>query len=152
MNKTDEEITEIMLGMVHEKAAEIYSKKIISHGLHPTNYGMIDKADGHGSTVNACGETIDIYLTVRNNRIDKATFTTDGCLFTIASCSAAAYLATGKTIGECIQINQSAIMVYLEGLPLDEAHCAYDAAVALHKAIRSYAMAGKRYNPNKAYV
>ena len=89
MSKTEEEITEIMLGMVHEKAAEFYSKKVIAHGVHPMNYGMIEKADGHGSTVNDCGETLDIYISVRNNRIEKATFATDGCLFTIACCSAA---------------------------------------------------------------
>ena len=92
----DKEIEEIMLGMVREKAAKLYSKKVISYGVHPRNYGAIEKPDGYASVTNDCGETLEIFLAIRNGRIDQATFMTDGCLFTIAAGSAAADMAKGK--------------------------------------------------------
>jgi NifU-like protein involved in Fe-S cluster formation len=68
---------------------------------------------------------------------------TDGCLFTIAAGSAAADMATGKTLRDCLQVNQSSIMAYIE-IPADHAHCAFHAALTLHRALRDYALkAGK---------
>ncbi len=139
----DKEIEEIMLGMVREKAAKLYSKKVISYGVHPRNYGAIEKPDGYASVTNDCGETLEIFLAIRNGRIDQATFMTDGCLFTIAAGSAAADMAKGKRIRECLRINQSSIMTFVE-IPLDHAHCGFHAALALHRALRNYALtAGK---------
>jgi len=39
--KTDRQIEEIMLGMVREKAMEIYSEALIEHGVNPRNHGSI---------------------------------------------------------------------------------------------------------------
>jgi len=140
MSEEDDRITEIMLGMVRERAAQVYSEKVISHGIHPGNFGLIDKPDGYAKHVNDCGETLEIFLEIGNGRIERARFHTDGCLFTIAAASAAAGMAEGKKISDCLRINQSSIMEYLEGLPKDHAHCAFHAALTLHRALRDYAI------------
>ena len=44
---TDRAIEEIMMGMVREKAAEIYSEALIEHGTNPRNYGPIENPDGY---------------------------------------------------------------------------------------------------------
>ncbi len=140
----DKEIEEIMLGMVREKASQLYSEKVISYGVHPKNYGAITKPEGYASVTNDCGETLEIFLSMRNGKIDDAKFMTDGCLFTIAAGSAAADMAKGKTLRECLQVNQSSIMSFLEGMPTDHAHCAFHAAVTLHRALRQCAISGRK--------
>ncbi len=142
----DKEIEEIMLGMVHEKAAKLYSAKIIAYGVHPQNYGIIHKPDGYGSVTNDCGETLDIFLKIRNGKVEDARFTTDGCLFTIAAGSSAADMAKGKTPRECLRINQSSIAAFLEGMPKEHAHCAFHAALTLHRALRNYAIGSRNYS------
>jgi nitrogen fixation NifU-like protein len=141
----DEKITEIMLGMVRKKANELYSKKLIDHGVHPGNFGTIVKADGYAKVTNDCGETLEIFLNVRNGKISEAKFTTDGCLFTIAAGSAAAEMTVGKPVRDCLQVNQSSIMAFLEAMPKDHAHCAFHAALTLHKALRNFAIKGRGY-------
>jgi len=140
MSEEDDKITEIMLGMVRDKAKQLYSEKVISHGVHPKKFGLIEKPDGYAKVVNDCGETLEIFLEIGSGRIEKARFHTDGCLFTIAAASAAAGMAEGKRIRDCLRINQSSIMEYLEGMPRDHAHCAFHAAVTLHRALRDYAI------------
>jgi len=47
MEDTDK-IVQTMLGMVYEKARELYSERLIDYGINPKNYGIIDHPDGHG--------------------------------------------------------------------------------------------------------
>ena len=133
--KTDKAIEEIMLGMVREKAMEVYSEALIEHGVNPINYGSIKDPDGYAKITGVCGDTVEIFLRVRNGMIEKATFNTDGCIFSIAACSVATEMAEGKTLPGCIGINQSAILKRLEKMPKDHEHCALLAAMAIQKAL-----------------
>lgn len=136
--KTDREIEEIMLGMVREKAGEIYSETLIEHGLNPRNYGPIEDPDGYAKVTGPCGDTVEMFLRVRDGRVEQATFTTDGCIFSIAACSVAAEMAERKTLSECIGINQSAILDYLQKMPADHEHCALLAATTLQRALKEH--------------
>jgi len=71
--------------------------------------------------------------------IEKSTFATDGCVFTIAACSVTTEMATGKMFRECIKINESAILNYLGNMPEDHRHCALLASMTFHKALRECA-------------
>ncbi|MBW2600080.1 MAG: iron-sulfur cluster assembly scaffold protein [Deltaproteobacteria bacterium] len=134
--KTDRAIEEIMMGMVYEKAREIYSEALIEHGTNPRNYGAIDHPDGYAKITGPCGDTVEIFLRVANGKIEESKFNTDGCMFSIAACSAAAEMAEGKTMPACIGINQSAIVKHLEKMPADHEHCALLAAMTFQKALR----------------
>ncbi|HOO90482.1 MAG TPA: iron-sulfur cluster assembly scaffold protein [Syntrophales bacterium] len=134
--KTDRAIEEIMLGMVREKAVELYSETLIEHGVNPSNYGPIKDPDGYAKITGPCGDTVEMYLRVQNGTVEDATFNTDGCMFSIAACSAAAELARGKTLAGCIGVNQSAILKHLEKMPADHEHCALLAAMTIQKAVR----------------
>jgi nitrogen fixation NifU-like protein len=133
--KSDKQIEEIMLGMVREKAMEIYSETLIEHGINPRNYGSIQDPEGYAKITGPCGDTVEMYLRVRNGMVEKATFNTDGCMFSIAACSVAAEMAEGKTVPGCICINQSAVLGRLEKMPKDHEHCALLAAMAIQKAL-----------------
>ncbi len=133
--KTDRQIEEIMLGMVREKAMEIYSEALIEHGVNPRNYGSIKDPDGYAKITGPCGDTVEMYLRVRNGTIEEATFNTDGCMFSIAACSVAAEMAEGNTVPACIGINQSSILKCLESMPADHEHCALLAAMVMQKAL-----------------
>ncbi|MBW2560340.1 MAG: iron-sulfur cluster assembly scaffold protein [Deltaproteobacteria bacterium] len=134
--QTDKVIEEIMMGMVREKATELYSETMIEYGVNPHNYGSIKNPDGYAKITGPCGDTVEIYLRVRNGTVEKATFNTDGCMFSIAACSVAAEMAEGKTLPGCIGINQSAILRRLEKMPQDHEHCALLAATVMQKALR----------------
>jgi len=134
--KTDRAIEEIMLGMVREKAMEIYSEALIEYGVNPRNYGSIKDPDGYAKITGPCGDTVEIFLRVRNGTVEEATFNTDGCMFSIAACSVAAEMAEGKTLPGCIGINQSAILKRLKKMPEDHEHCALLAATVMQKALR----------------
>ncbi len=134
--KTDRAIEEIMMGMVREKAMEIYSEALIEHGVNPRNYGSMENPDGYAKVTGPCGDTVEMFVRMRNGTVEKATFNTDGCMFSIAACSAAAEMAEGKTLAGCIGINQSAILDHLEKMPADHEHCALLAAMTIQKALR----------------
>jgi nitrogen fixation NifU-like protein len=143
--ETDRAIEEIMLGMVREKAVELYSETMVEYGVNPPNYGSIKDPDGYAKLTGPCGDTVEIYLRVQNGTVEEATFNTDGCMFSIAACSVAAEMAKGKTLPECITINQSAILKRLEKMPEDHEHCALLAATVVQKALRQCVKGTKRY-------
>ncbi|TFG91852.1 MAG: iron-sulfur cluster assembly scaffold protein [Syntrophobacterales bacterium] len=134
--KTDRQIEEIMLGMVREKAVELYSEALIEHGVNPRHYGSINDPEGYAKITGDCGDTVEIYLRVRNGAVEESKFNTDGCIFTIAACSATAEMAEGKTLSACIGINQSAILDCLEKMPADHEHCALLAARTFQQALK----------------
>jgi nitrogen fixation NifU-like protein len=133
-------IGQMMQDALLEKAKGHFSKKVIKYGIKPDRYGVISKPDGHARVSSDCGDTIEMFLRFNGGRIEEARFTSEGCLTTIAAAQAAAEMAMGKTARECLGINQSAIASYLDGLPEGSDHCAYLASLALHRALRDYAV------------
>ncbi|HDQ59860.1 MAG TPA: hypothetical protein ENN30_01555, partial [Candidatus Woesearchaeota archaeon] len=58
-----------------------YSKKVMKHFLKPKNFGEIKNADVIGSAGNPyCGDLMEIYLKIKDNKIYKIKFKTLGCL------------------------------------------------------------------------
>ena len=47
LSAAEKVIVEMMLGMVYDRACEIYSEELIEHGLNKRNYGIMDAADGY---------------------------------------------------------------------------------------------------------
>jgi nitrogen fixation protein NifU and related proteins len=93
--------------------------------------------DGYGKKTRQCGDTIEIFLMVRDGRLDSVVFETDGCLYSLACANAVAHLAQGKTLSEAWEITPDAVMDYLETLPERETHCADLAILSLQAALLS---------------
>jgi nitrogen fixation NifU-like protein len=114
------------------------ASRVLDHGLRPRNYGAIPAADGCSQITADCGDTVRVFLLIRQGRIEDVKFLSDGCLHTLAACSAATELIRGKTSREAIQISARAILEHLRDMPDDHKHCADIAARAVREAVRHY--------------
>ena len=115
-----------------------FSEKAIDHMLKPPNMGELRAADGVGQASIACGDSMQICLSVRQDRIAEARFMTDGCGPVVACGSVTTELVKGKTVGEAMEIGEDDIMAALDGLPAAESHCAALAVSALKQALIDY--------------
>ncbi|MCD6542230.1 MAG: Fe-S cluster assembly scaffold protein NifU [Thermoplasmata archaeon] len=114
----------------------MYSKKVMEHFLNPRNMGVIEDADGVGTAGNpVCGDTMTIYIKVKNGRIVDIKFQTFGCAAAIATSSMITELAKGKTLEEAEKITRDDVADALDGLPPIKMHCSNLAADALKAAI-----------------
>jgi nitrogen fixation NifU-like protein len=138
MAEDEGNIRQAMLQLLFEKTGKRFSEKIMESGLRPTLYGSLQNPDSCARVTSDCGDTIEFYLRFRNGKVEEARFTSEGCVTTVAAAQAAAEMATGRTIRQCLGINQSSISEYLDGLPAENDHCARLAALALHRALRDY--------------
>jgi len=57
-----------------------YSEKVMEHFMNPRNMGEVPDADAVGRVGNpVCGDVMEIYIKVRDNRIVDIGFKTMGC-------------------------------------------------------------------------
>lgn len=121
-----------------------YSEKVMNHFMNPRNMGKIDNASGVGRVGNAkCGDIMQVYLQIENDKIVDAKFKTFGCGAAIATSSMATELVKGKTIQEALKVTNKAVMEALDGLPPVKVHCSLLAEEALNAALWDYA---KKHN------
>lgn len=129
---------------------QIYTETVIDHAMNPRNVGSIPGADGFATLTGPCGDTMEIRLKVKDNKVADAAFWTDGCGTSIACGSMATEMIKGRNVAEALAIDQSRILEALGGLPEDSLHCALLASNAIQAAIRDY-LAVKRDPWKKAY-
>lgn len=93
--------------------------------------------DGYAKCSRECGDTMEIFLSVRGGSIVSASFQTDGCLYSHACANAAVHLVEGRSLEEACEITAEEISDFLETLPKADEHCAELAARTLHLALRN---------------
>ncbi len=135
---------------VVEDMRKIYSERVVDHFLNPRNLGRIQAPDGFGRITGSCGDTMEIYFKMKDDKVTDATFWTDGCGSSIASGSMATELVKGKSISEARGITKDDILDALEGLPEESLHCAALTASTLREAIKDY-LAFKKEPWKRAY-
>ncbi|UCF04857.1 MAG: iron-sulfur cluster assembly scaffold protein [bacterium] len=126
-----------------------YSPAVIQHFSTPHNQEQMDNPDAGAQYTGPCGETMNISLKIKDDRIEKVTFLTDGCGTAVACGSMVTVLATGKNLKEACEIDQEKILEELGGLPEQERHCALLAATTLHKALEDYLPNSREDDTNK---
>ena len=135
---------------IRADSREKYTDTVINHITNPRNVGSIPEDDGFGSVSGSCGDTMEIWIKVKNGGIQKATFWTDGCGATVATGSMITEMALGKSVSQAQRINKHDLLQALGGLPEENVHCAALAANTLREAIKDY-MAYKNEPWKKAY-
>ena len=117
-----------------------YSEKVMDHFTNPRNVGEIENADGVGVVGNAkCGDIMKMYLKIdENDVITDCKFKTFGCGAAIATSSMATELVKGRTVGEALQLTNSAVVEALDGLPAVKVHCSVLAEEAIKSALADY--------------
>ncbi len=116
-----------------------YSKKVIKEFRNPSNIGEIRGADGHGRVGNpSCGDIMEVFIKVKDNRIVDIKAKTFGCVAAIATTSMMTKLVKGKTLDEAEKITKNDIVKALGELPLIKLHCSILGIDALKRAIADY--------------
>jgi nitrogen fixation NifU-like protein len=135
---------------VMEDMRRVYSEQTIDHFLNPRNLGEISAPDGSARVTGSCGDTMVIYIKVRDGRVTNASFWTDGCGPSIASGSMVTEMAKRMNVREAQRISQHDVLTALGGLPEESQHCALLAANTLKEAIKNY-LAFRREPWKRAY-
>jgi nitrogen fixation NifU-like protein len=124
--------------LVKEEMSKLYSQTVIDHAMNPRNVGNTEAADGYASVTGPCGDTMDIWLKVKDDTIVKATFMTDGCGTTIAAGSMVTELAKDNSISQALRTSQEDVLSALDGLPEESKHCVLLAVNTLKAAVKDY--------------
>ncbi len=117
---------------------EAVAIEVIERWLKPKNRGEIADADSLAKVTGPCGDTIEIYLKIKDDRIEQARYLTDGCPNSAACASMGAELAEGKSLSDAYDLTHEDIISSFSGLPTEEQHCAKLTIVALRQAIDEY--------------
>ncbi len=123
---------------LQEAILEGYSEKFKKEFLRPENIGEIKDSDSYVSITGVCGDTLEVYLIVRDGKISDIKFMTDGCGATITCASYVTRTAKGKSLEEAPRIKPEDVDKYFEGLPKEHKHCAKLAVITLTAAIEKY--------------
>ena len=115
-----------------------FSDKFKAELLNPQNIGRIDNPDCFVRVTGVCGDIIEMYLLVANDKITDIKFLTNGCGATVACSSYATRISKGKTIKNAFRIKPKDINNYFEGLPNEHKHCAKLAVITLKALLKEY--------------
>jgi nitrogen fixation NifU-like protein len=122
-----------------EQIKSSYTEKTIDHWQNPRNFEKMDNTDGYARMTGSCGDTMEMFLKLRQGKVEKCTFQTDGCGTTIACGSTATELAQNKSFTEALaRVSADEILKHLGGLPEESVHCAQLAAETLRRALADY--------------
>ncbi len=109
--------------------------RFIRHVNVPSNLGVIELPSGRALGVGQCGDSVEVMLTVIEQRIADIRCQPRGCAFTIACASAMSELARHRTLEDALEISAQDVETELGGLPEDHLHCARLAVNTLGEAI-----------------
>jgi nitrogen fixation NifU-like protein len=124
-----------------------YSQKFKDELFNPRNLGKMENPDSHVCITGVCGDTIEMFLTVRDQRIHDIKFTTDGCGATVVCASYVTRTAQEKSIEEALRIEADDVDRYFEGLPEEHKHCAKLAVITLRALLEKHRDKSNPDNP-----
>ena len=112
---------------------------LMEHFMNPRNVGELPDADGVGDVGNPlCGDIVRLFIKIKNNRIQQATFKTFGCRASIATSSILTEMVKGKSLEDALKLNKEDMVKALGELPPLKQHCTKLAEFALKAALGDY--------------
>jgi ATP-binding protein involved in chromosome partitioning len=117
---------------------EGFSPEARDHAAHPRNHGPLKDFNGHARITGPCGDTMEFWLSAKNGKVHRVSFTTNGCGSSLACGSMATNLAKGKRVEDATVLEQKDILAALGGFPPESEHCALLAANTLKAACKDY--------------
>ena len=117
-----------------------YSEKTLEHFRDPHNVGTLEGPNVAVGRVGnpVCGDLMDIYIEVDNERIKDIKFQTFGCGSAVATSSMITDLVQDMTLDDALKVSRGDVADALDGLPPIKMHCSNLAADALHEAIKNW--------------
>jgi nitrogen fixation NifU-like protein len=85
--------------------AELYQSIILDHNRRPRNFGEMADASGHALGKNPlCGDEVNVWVKVTDDRIEEISFRGVGCAISRAAASMMTMAVKGKTRAEADEI------------------------------------------------
>ena len=127
---------------IAEQEQAVYSAKVIEEVHNPRNIGRMSQPHARGLVHGWCGDTMEIYLRLNGERIEEATFMTDGCGPSVACGSMLTRMVIGMSLEEASEVRPENLLDALDGLPEESDHCAELAVSTLQNAIFNHRVNG----------
>ena len=139
-DKNFEEFIKKLQKEITDKELEQYNEYVVQLFHNPKNWGRPkeEKISITHAYEGPCGDTMQFFLMINNNIIEKANFITDGCGATVAAGSQTTLMIEGKSLDFAEGLSPEDIDKALKGLPDDHKHCAELASRTLKHAIEKY--------------
>lgn len=84
---------------------ELYQEVIIDHNRNPRNFHKMPDADRYAEGYNPlCGDQLNLFLKIKDNIIQAASFEGSGCAISTASASLMTEALTGKTVEQAEEL------------------------------------------------
>ncbi len=116
-----------------------YTNEVKKRFLNPTYFGEMENPSGVGLVGNPkCGDQMTVYIKIKDDKIEKASFQTLGCVAAIATSDIVCEMIVGKTLTEAYNITEKEMIKGLEKLPSIKVHCSSLAVEGVKKAIDDY--------------
>ena len=136
--ESDEEFDQFVRNLqeqIYREEEAVYSREIIQEYRNPQNVGRMLDPDASAVMTGSCGDTMEFYLKIEEDRVKNILFMTDGCGPSIACGSKLTKMVKGKTVDEVRTITQEDLLTALGGLPDESKHCTKLAVDTLGKAL-----------------
>jgi NifU-like protein involved in Fe-S cluster formation len=129
---------------IFDETREAFGEAGFQRWRNPLYRGPLDAPDSHARVTGKCGDTMQIFLKLKNDRVCDAAYLTDGCGSSTVCGSFAAEMAIGKTSDELVGVTGDAILEKLGRFPEEDLHCAFLAAETLQEALGRYMIARQK--------
>ncbi len=127
-----------------------HSSNYLEMAFRTDHTGIVEKSDGHGRKTGECGDTVEMFLSIENDRIKHVSFVIEGCRNTHACANTVAALVEGKETDAAWEIAPEDVIQFLETLPEENHHCAELAVGAFYLALSNF-QENKRSGWKKIY-
>ncbi|RPI79309.1 MAG: iron-sulfur cluster assembly scaffold protein [Desulfobacteraceae bacterium] len=138
MSDTFDDFIKGLQNNIMDDTRAVYGEIVYQRWLKPLYAGALRNADGYGRIKGSCGDTMEMFLKFKNDKVKEASFQTDGCGPSMVCGSYAAEMSFGKTPDELLEITGEKVLEVLGGLPEKDRHCAYLAVNTLQEALNDY--------------
>jgi len=115
-----------------------HSRNYLEMAFRTDRHETVADPDGYGKKTGDCGDTVEMFIRVRNHRIASLAFRIDGCINTNACANTVAHLTQGMATERAWEVTPDEVAAFLKTLPADSFHCAELAVGAFYLALANY--------------
>lgn len=100
--------------------------------------GRLNDPTASASVIGPCGDTMEFYINIENDKITEIRYHADGCGVTMACGALVAFYADQRPLSEALFVSPGLIFRTLGQVPEGHRHCPILAATAFYRAIGDY--------------
>lgn len=127
-------------GEIFDEAMDALGEKGFDRWRNPKFCGRLEDPDGFARLTGDCGDTMEMYIRIQDEKVAQVGYFTDGCSSSSIAGSFAAELATGRGFTEVLDLRGQDVLNEIGKFPESEEHCAHLAVRTLQEALNSYLM------------